>query len=83
MSRHNDEPRHIERGGLVEETAAKLVVLSGTWPEWYRKMLAVRDVKQVPQHVRDVAAAMKRRRDAGDEAWRDGLSHRGGASARA
>lgn len=63
---------NLPRLGLTEVTAAKLCVIYGAWPASYRSILESCGMERVPDHVRQEAAVMKRRRDAGDEDWRAG-----------
>lgn len=66
----------IPRLGLVETTVAKLYVLTGEWPAWYREMLDRSGVSRPPAHLVEEIKIMKRRHEAGDPEWRAGTSRR-------
>ncbi len=66
----------IPRLGLVETTVAKLYVLDGDWPEFYRAMLKKLGIARPPEHLIAEIKIMKSRKEAGDPDWRDGSSRR-------
>jgi hypothetical protein len=68
----------IPRLGLVETTVAKLYVLHGEWPAFYRAMLKKLRIERPPAHLVAEIRVMQERRAAGDENWRDGTRRRAG-----